>query len=165
MRKVTPRLPQQPPSWGKNISESPRSFCGRRTGSRGTPRPPTAAVAIGAHLQGLRREVGPLPGPHSPPVPGTAGTTLPPSSSITAGLGPAVATAAGLKTEPKVPGLVILKKRVFAFAGPRSFKCSVMYKQINRWKKYLINRKKKKGFSENAAARSLNRSYSRKWLN
>lgn len=39
---------------------------------------------------------------------------------------------------------MILKKRVFAFAGPRSFKCSVMYKQINRWKKYLINRKKKK---------------------
>lgn len=79
-----------------------------------------------------------------PLLPGTAGTTLPPSSSVTAGLGPAVAAAAGLKTEPKVPGLVILKKRVFAFAGPRSFKCSVMYKQINRWKKYLINRKKKK---------------------
>lgn len=72
-RKVTPRLPQQPPSWGKNISESPRSFCGRRTGSRGTPQPPTAAVSIGAHLQGLHREVGSPARSTFPPAPGDCG--------------------------------------------------------------------------------------------
>lgn len=45
---------------------------------------------------------------------------------------------------------------MFAVAGSDSFKCSAMYKQINRWKKHSINTKK--AFQKMLLGRDLNQS-------